>query len=525
MPRKTRAGKGSFSDVELPVAGRYPRGDGRRRPLLVAAAVVGLAALVVVFLFLRHGRLLAAGPLSSHHADLERDCAACHTGFAAVGNDACSTCHERFGDQLGTYTFASHYLYRSNDFQRLVPSPDEVPCAACHGEHGGREAAITRVPDARCTTCHEIGSFSRGHPQFDFAAEGLADDGALAFTHVHHTREVMKRGGLADVEEACLACHEPRPDGRSFRPISFDRHCDDCHLTATDRTRPLPVAGDGGTDGTPGVETLEAIQRRGGPGTRWAYFLSSAEFRRLGDRVVKSPLYHRDPWVLENLRRLRRTLYPQAGLADLLTASPDVDPAELPALYAEAIATLEDHALGLRSRPEPEIQAELAKIDELLADLERRLEDPYAPLDETRFLLAPGPVDPDLSAEEVAAVESVVADLTEACRRCHAVTQATIARVAADQRTLGRAEFNHRVHVLQRRCLDCHTEIPVAELLGGEGEVDPRIDRAEIQNLPAIDTCRGCHNPQVAADRCVTCHLFHPDRARRAQLQLAGEGP
>lgn len=527
--RSQRSGKGSYGEVGLPVAGRYLTPRSRNRLLAAGGAALALLlALAAADFFARDATLLSNGPLSSDHANLERDCAACHTaGGGPVTDEACSACHERHGDRLGVYSFASHYLYRSADFQRLVPSEREPPCSACHVEHRGREAEVVRVPDARCLRCHDYGSFSRRHPEFDFAADGEADSGALSFPHVHHVNELLRRQGLgpADVERVCLTCHNPRPDGRSFQPIDFDRHCDACHLTTSEGTDPLPVAG-GGDDGPgPGVETLEAIQRRGEPGTLWAWSINPREFRRQGERVIKTPLYHRDPWVLYNLRRLRHRLYPDGGLADLLTATPEVPASELKTLYAEAIAHLEELMLGLRSRPEPEIQAELQRLGTALNQLRRRLDDPYAPLDETGFLFALGPPADDLDPAAVAAVDAVAGSLTKPCRQCHAVRDATIVRVQADQRTLRRAEFDHRAHVVQRRCLDCHDRIPIREFLGSETKPEPARDRAEIYNLPRIARCRECHNPHLASQSCVTCHLFHPDPGRRSELLLYVDQP
>lgn len=524
--------KGTFSDLRLPVAEKYLYPGHRRRLLLLgAAAAAALLAVAAASFFLRGGAFFEAGPLSSGHAVSESDCAACHEPFGEVASDRCSTCHEKYGDDLGVYTFAAHYLYRSNDFNRLVPSEHETACSACHLEHLGREAAITRVADRRCLPCHDFGSFNRRHPQFaplrqDSAAEGIPDDEALKFPHIHHLRELMRTRGVADVERACLYCHTARPDGKGFEPIDFDRHCDACHLTATEKTPRLPIRRPG--EAVPGVLTLEAFQDSGGPAARWAFYTDPNEYRRLGNGVVKSPLHHRDRWVLENLRALRRLLYPDAGLADLLEASAEVGAGDTRELYREAVATLEERAAGLRGRPEPEVQGELERIAALLTGLERTLEDPYTPLDETAFLLALGERPREsLAAEEVEEIEGLVNDLTEACRRCHRIDRATIARVREDQDLLRRAEFDHRAHILQVRCLECHAEIPILEHLDGTRETDPAIDRAATQNLPRIESCRRCHNPEQASNRCVTCHFFHPNKSRRSDLLLyldAGEG-
>ena len=238
--------------------------------------------------------------------------------------------------------------------------------------------------------------------------------------------------------------------------------------------------------------------------------------------MIKTPLRHRDPWVLHNLRRLRRRLYPDAGMADLLVASPDAAPGDARALYREAIATLERQAEVLRARPERELQVELVKVEALLDELRRRVETPGARLDEGAFRLSGRPehspngggaTKPDPAEAE--AIGALAADLTQACRVCHLVRDATIVRVEPDQRTLRRAAFDHRPHVLERRCLDCHDAIPILAYLGREKGAPAAVDHASIQNLPPIATCRECHTPRRASESCITCHVFHPDARRR----------
>lgn len=522
MPPKSKSTgqKGTFSEARLAVAEGYLRPLTRNRPLLIGLLLT-LAALGVALgdLWLRQGRLISNGPLSSSHASLEKDCSNCHDSESRRAEDErCLVCHEKFGDELGIYGFRPHYLYRSNDFRRLVDHEGEIPCYGCHVEHEGRDAVITRVADVQCISCHPDSSFEDRHPEFEHRREGLEDAAGLRFRHVHHVREVVKRLGTEDVEQSCLVCHNAGPDGRSFEPLSFDRHCDACHLPSTVSTPALPIRNE--SAGTEGVETLETILERGGAATRWAVFSNPREFRLRGSSVSKAPIYHQDPWILENLRRLRRVLYPDAGLADLLRASADVPAHESLVLYREALKTLEDQALGLRSRPEPEIQAQLQEIRKIMDELERRLDDPYAPLDETGFLLALGSVDPDLPPERVEEIETLIDELTAPCQQCHFVRRGTIGRVQKDQRQLRRAEYDHRAHITQRRCLECHTEIAIQEHLLSAEEIDVAVDSAVIQNLPGVDVCRECHNTREASDRCITCHLFHPDKSQRSNLLL-----
>ena len=539
MAKKKKKGrKGTFGDAREPrrdrrlsLAKAYVMPPSRRALVLVGLAGVALfvAWTVIDFMKLDAG-FLSNGPLASSHATLDDDCTACHAPLDAVTSEKCSVCHEKLGDKLGVYTYDAHYLYRSNDFNRLVSSPEETSCAACHPEHGGREATLTHVADQRCRTCHEWKSFNDGHPQFaahvssqDTASQdtatqgeaGIADDAGITFPHVQHVREIRRREGVEDVERTCLYCHQPTEDGRGFEPLDFDRHCDACHLTAGARTLPVPlVEGD-----YPGVVTLAEIQGERAPGTDWAYFMSPLEFRVRGGQVVKSPIYHRDPWILENLRRLRRQLYDDAGIADLLQTSVEGPVDERANLYREAIDTLSVYARGLRSRPEPEVQSDLQKIERALDELSRALEDPYTPLDETRFLLALE-TPRDLPDAEVDEIYEVMGALVDVCLQCHYVDQATIVRVQKDQRTYHRAEFNHRAHVIEVRCLECHTEIPIQELLPPDVPPDPDRDNADLLNLPRIERCRECHRPDKVSNRCTTCHLFHPDKSRRSNLLL-----
>jgi hypothetical protein len=549
MAKNRRESKGTYGDVRLPVARAYVKPASRNRFLALGGA--GLAVLAVLAgwsVLSRDAGLISNGPLTSAHAAYESDCAACHGGGGStrgVADAACRSCHEgRSGvtatagaaagmagaDPPGIYTLAAHWSASPAD-QRRDPLPAEIPCAACHLEHRGRQAEIARVADSVCLTCHDFGSFSTGHPELDFAADEIPDSDSLLFTHSHHVNEVMRRRSLADPEAACLVCHEPNTKstgrGGGFRPIDFDRHCAACHLGATVRTPPLPVAQVATADGSGlGVETLEAARRRGGPAERWADGLSTAEFQRFGSRVIKTPLRHRDPWVLHNLRQLRRRLYPDAGMADLLVASGDAAPGDARALYREAIATLERQAEVLRARPERQLQAELLKVEALLDELRRRVEAPDAQLDDGLFRLtggSSGAAKPDPA--EADAINALAADLTKACRQCHLVRHLTIVRVEPDQRTLRRAAFSHRPHVLQRRCLDCHDAIPITDFLDQEKGAPAAVDNSAIQNLPRIATCRACHTPRRASESCITCHVFHPDARRRAFTATAAAGP
>lgn len=522
MAKKGDGKKGTFSFLRLPIAKQYVWPESRRKMVLFGLVGAVLFAGYFAFDFFAGKRtFISNGPVSSHHAGFEKDCASCHQMGKSVTNEKCSACHELVGDSLGAYSFAAHYLYRSGDPKRAThKTHQEVPCFSCHTEHTGRNAQITNVPDSKCLACHEFGSFNQKHPQFDFVAGKMKDEENLDFPHTQHVRETMTRKNLNDIEKACLYCHNPKPDGKAFEPISFDQHCDACHLSATDKTPPLPEA-DPVNPVAAGAVSLEAIQRKNEPGSRWAFFVSPAEFSRRGGGLVKSPLYHADPWIMENLRRVRGILYPDQGLSDLLHTTGLANPSapQTEKMYVEAIATLKEYAAELRGHPERSVQDELSRIDGLIKQAERKLRDPSAPLNTSAFVSAPK-VNSKLTQEQRDALKTFALDLSEACRKCHVVSDAGILRVESDQRVLQRAEFNHKAHVMQRRCLDCHASIPIAEKLKTTAPIDASIDNASIQNLPDIENCRSCHSPSEVSNRCVTCHEFHPNKANQARLLL-----
>ena len=512
--------KGTFSRLRLSVAKKYLAILSRKWMSYIGSL---LALLILAYTFFnitfQKNSFLSKGPLSSSHANFEGDCASCHTKFASVTNEKCSVCHEKYGDKLGVYTFNAHYLYRSDDFRRLVISENENPCFSCHPDHLGREAIITQAPDSRCLLCHDFGSFNDKHPQFEFIAKQIPDNSNLKFSHIKHVQRVLKREKLGDIEKSCLYCHNPKPDGKSFEAINFNRHCDACHLTSAAATPWLKIES-GNNSRSPGVKTLQAMRKQPAPGAVSAFYLNPNEFQKRGNKVKKSPIYHEDPWIMENLKLLRHWIYPNPGLVDLLKTSGDVSSNNVGILYREAVQTLRQYALGLRSRPEKFVQRDLVRIDQYLQVVEKRLRDPYTPLDDTKFLLGTAVKNSSLTQDETTEFENFVNLLTEPCQVCHLVANATILRVQKDQRILKRAEFNHRDHILQRRCLDCHSRISFPESAGPAAAAVQSIDHARIQNIPGIETCQECHQAKVTSNRCITCHNFHPNKSQRSNLLL-----
>ena len=511
-----------FTSVKLSVSRHYLQPPGRGRLYLVGALMAfAVVTPFVIDAFWGGARVVASGALSESHVLFgEEDCATCHTPFQAVSNTKCESCHAKTGAPLAQYGYERHYLYHSAEADRSAPGTLETPCASCHREHEGEDAPLQRVADAQCQTCHTYEAFDLDHPEFAFASAGEPDRANLAFPHVFHVREVAIKEELDDFEDACLYCHVPDENGMSFQPLSFERQCDGCHFNNNTATPRLPIR----TANTPGVLTLDAIRANFSPAELWAAYADPNEFEVLGGTVRKRPVYHADPWIMENLARIRAELYPGAELAQLLQSSAELASGIGSVVHEEAVATLRSGIRALRGHPSPDVQDVLDALTGVLDQVESKLDNPYAPLDETRFFVRSGDEIGGIVAEgrvDAEAVEAVLDGLTASCQSCHIVSQAEIVRVQKDQRTLIRSEFDHGAHIIHKRCLDCHTRIPIRRYMGMEEDPDPSLDRAGIQNLPTIESCVSCHSDRGASDRCTSCHLFHPDKSQRSNLSRA----
>jgi hypothetical protein len=201
-------------------------------------------------------------------------------------------------------------------------------------------------------------------------------------------------------------------------------------------------------------------------------------------------------------------------------------------LYHEAIFTLQRYSDELQNRSE--LKREVDKIKTLLKTVKDSMRIP-SPLRGHLSFASPPTQPGGLTESQIADFRQLAFDLTATdgpeCQKCHIIDDASILRVWPDQRVLLRAEFNHRVHVLERRCTECHTSFAVDEkrlqyAVENYSEFKQifantfKADRAVTQNIPQIASCQACHTAGRTDNRCVTCHKFHPNKEKRANLQL-----
>ncbi len=514
--------KGTFGPVGLEITKKHIFPASRKK--MIAGGSIASLALILIFLMgtlFLNDRFASPGPVSSKHANFESNCSKCHGAKMQAGDTSkqCKICHEKTGDKPGVYTYSAHYLYNTKDVARIMAGQKkhgkmDAPCSVCHTEHQGREAIITRVADTNCVDCHAYGSFNKKHPEFAFAKKKIPDDASLKFTHIKHTKLVMekiqKETGSLYTEKACFYCHTPKPDGKEFQPIQFEPHCGNgCHLTASSKTPSLAIFDR--LNPSPGVWTLAMIKEDASPATSWLAFSNPNEFKpKPINKIAKSPVRHSDPWILENLKRNRRAVYSGSDLLDLIKATPLKDGSDR--AYQEAIDTLKGYVAGLRGKPGLEME-----LDNLTAALNTaQLQMPDLAFGKKQVsMLAP----PQKQEYEAFALR-----IAEPCLECHVLENMQIQGVRAKQQVLRRSLFDHRSHITERRCLECHTKIPIADYLEGkikEKEItDKNLDDSGIQNIPTIENCTVCHKPSAASNACMTCHDMHPNKTQRGNLQL-----
>ncbi|HEV2296328.1 MAG TPA: cytochrome c3 family protein [Tepidisphaeraceae bacterium] len=258
---------------------------GRKRRVLTVVACVAAVGWLSLYAGRGDQTLYSPGPVTSAHAQWEHNCAACHVGengggggpagggfSMAVSDSACLKCHDAGVHHANQTTMVS------------ATGTQSATCTACHVEHRGH-ASLAATSSAHCVQCHgDLASRSKSPPEVQASVRAFLADGSPG-AHPPFGRSLMHDGQLIDPTVLkfnhdfhfndsagpkltnCIACHSaaspspaatrPAKDGatlppwttpkdrplawtvdgdrRYMSPISYQRHCADCHK--------LPVAG------------------------------------------------------------------------------------------------------------------------------------------------------------------------------------------------------------------------------------------------------------------------------------------
>ena len=318
------------------------------RPWLSIGA--GLLALVAVLYAVGVRSPIAPGSVISAHGTVETSCQACHAGSKGVSNMRCQRCHDPA--TAGRLDNRVHVLFGSGDVKKAQAAP-ALECATCHVEHRGRKARLFEVDQRQCSSCH-FRTF-KSHPEFAVLKAPTRELPGMRFGHGSatasfkgHVAEVMAKKGL-NAAQACVSCHEAA--GRDFQPVSFDRHCAECHAKAL-------VA----TVGVPEADVLAPAVFLGSGLARQA--ISDAEFETARGKISKTVVRHKDDWIVVNARRLRRELEPDAHAAERAALQARLSRLRRRLALATPLATLTDDDLGAREEAlEAEIQGLTRRIE------------------------------------------------------------------------------------------------------------------------------------------------------------------
>jgi len=194
-----------------------------------------------------------SGGISAAHKFFGNSCETCHvTPFVPVADATCLACHEGIEHHADPQRFA-------------FASFEDRSCQSCHKEHQGNQTIALSHQDF-CADCHAdfaakapqsgllaVADFGSAHPDFrptvviDSALHAVdrskfmsdtpppREDSSLDFPHDRH----LRTGGVRDpvrgnVQLTCESCHQVDGGGGYMLPISFEKHCHQCHVLKFD---------------------------------------------------------------------------------------------------------------------------------------------------------------------------------------------------------------------------------------------------------------------------------------------------
>ena len=321
MPRILRWGAPDRKNRYL-----VPGSPGRGVLLGSLAAGGAIAAGVLLLNFAGAKRMASPGPLASPHAPLDSRCEHCHSQRTTL-DLRCERCHDPAGSEAWRLSAHARFagdvssLPLASQTAKKQLGQNPLACAECHIDHRGRRFVLHRVSDLMCARCHGADTPSlKRHVEFAVVRGKATPSRGLKISHDRHVLEALarlvgktkaddltpeeKKKGTegAALQRTCETCHVSTSDQTTFEPIDFDRHCSACHLK------------DGSVGATDPIAATDVVAAEKVPAS-WAAS-ASGQFSVQRNKLAKSVLLHRDPWVLFNLAKLRRELDPAGYLAE-----------------------------------------------------------------------------------------------------------------------------------------------------------------------------------------------------------------
>lgn len=193
---------------------------------------------------LMHGlapaELIKKGPLES--SAMDANCSSCHAG-------------KKFHQPNIATEFACHECHKEHQNRGFIPQVDSAYCMTCHGSAelmtAAREMGTNTDPHAfpsfgssanlkiqsrkrpESGYTGVITEFATDHPEFRQIRDKVRDENSLKFNHAVH----LHTGKIPRVLN-CRDCHERDGRGEYQRPISYNKHCVECHTLQFDPITP-----------------------------------------------------------------------------------------------------------------------------------------------------------------------------------------------------------------------------------------------------------------------------------------------
>ncbi len=190
-------------------------------------------------------------------------------GTAAAMDQACLKCHPAAGlhlpqpADLAVRAVSSELpvvhaencftCHREHAGSGRMALPSRQSCVSCHGDaaalaNARKSAPQKGAPVATAGENRDLGDgvirflapanasaapkafadYAHGHPPFTYEHPGVRDPAELKFNHARHERADVQAMGRGK-KLGCTDCHTPGAGGVLYQPVSYERHCAECH--------------------------------------------------------------------------------------------------------------------------------------------------------------------------------------------------------------------------------------------------------------------------------------------------------
>ena len=184
--------------------------------------------------------LIKRGPIES--STMDKSCLACHQG-------------KEFHQPNMPADFACHQCHKEHGTSGFMPPVDNAYCTACHGSADlmakSRDLGAGTSPHAFAKFTADgdgktqprarpeggytevINAFHTDHPEFRQIKDKVKDTNTLKFNHAAH----MGKGNMPR-NLNCADCHQQDSRGEYQLPITYSKHCAECHTLQFDEKTP-----------------------------------------------------------------------------------------------------------------------------------------------------------------------------------------------------------------------------------------------------------------------------------------------